>query len=161
MILERDEAELHLALQKPNHKAAPFNVAHTMVDDKRNLSGQRPAHHRDHSEEGLWPQSVCVRRPRGQSHGCRTADLSSHRVGIKTVRSDLVASGIGTLAPSDFDAKSALPRKLGSPAPYRPDTLYAMRQVFNVWRSRPPSGGSRVYATRRLHRRPNTNQTSE
>jgi predicted enzyme related to lactoylglutathione lyase len=30
MILERDEAELHLTLQ-PNHKAAPFNVAHMMV----------------------------------------------------------------------------------------------------------------------------------
>ena len=32
MILERDEAELHLTLQ-PNHKAAPFNVAHLMVSD--------------------------------------------------------------------------------------------------------------------------------
>jgi len=32
MILERDEAELHLTLQ-PNHKAAPFNVAHMMVND--------------------------------------------------------------------------------------------------------------------------------
>jgi catechol 2,3-dioxygenase-like lactoylglutathione lyase family enzyme len=30
MILERHEAELHLTLQ-PNHKAAPFNVAHMMV----------------------------------------------------------------------------------------------------------------------------------
>ena len=30
MILERDEAELHLTLQ-PNHKAPPFNVAHMMV----------------------------------------------------------------------------------------------------------------------------------
>src|SRR5262249_1846474 len=32
MILERDEAELHLTLQ-PNYKAAPFNVAHMMVSD--------------------------------------------------------------------------------------------------------------------------------
>lgn len=32
MILKRDAAELHLTLQ-PNHKAAPFNVAHLMVDD--------------------------------------------------------------------------------------------------------------------------------
>jgi catechol 2,3-dioxygenase-like lactoylglutathione lyase family enzyme len=32
MILKRDQAELHLTLQ-PNHKAAPFNVAHMMVDD--------------------------------------------------------------------------------------------------------------------------------
>ena len=30
MILERDDAELHLTLQ-PDHKAAPFNVAHMMV----------------------------------------------------------------------------------------------------------------------------------
>jgi catechol 2,3-dioxygenase-like lactoylglutathione lyase family enzyme len=32
MILKRDQAELHLTLQ-PNHTAAPFNVAHMMVDD--------------------------------------------------------------------------------------------------------------------------------
>jgi hypothetical protein len=32
LILERDEAELHLTLQ-PNHRAAPFNVAHMMVDN--------------------------------------------------------------------------------------------------------------------------------
>ena len=32
MILKRDQAELHLTLQ-PNHKVAPFNVAHMMVDD--------------------------------------------------------------------------------------------------------------------------------
>jgi catechol 2,3-dioxygenase-like lactoylglutathione lyase family enzyme len=32
MILKRDQAELQLTLQ-PNHKAAPFNVAHMMVDD--------------------------------------------------------------------------------------------------------------------------------
>jgi catechol 2,3-dioxygenase-like lactoylglutathione lyase family enzyme len=32
MILERDQAELHLTLQ-PHHKAAPFNVAHMLVDD--------------------------------------------------------------------------------------------------------------------------------
>ena len=32
MIMKRDQAELHLTLQ-PNHKAAPFNVAHMMVDD--------------------------------------------------------------------------------------------------------------------------------
>ena len=32
MILKRDQAELHLTLQ-PSHKAAPFNVAHMMVDD--------------------------------------------------------------------------------------------------------------------------------
>ena len=32
MILKKDEAELHLTLQ-PNHNAAPFNVAHMMVDD--------------------------------------------------------------------------------------------------------------------------------
>ena len=32
MILKKDQAELHLTLQ-PNYKAAPFNVAHMMVDD--------------------------------------------------------------------------------------------------------------------------------
>jgi catechol 2,3-dioxygenase-like lactoylglutathione lyase family enzyme len=32
MILQRDAAELHLTLQ-PDHKAAPFNVAHMMVSD--------------------------------------------------------------------------------------------------------------------------------
>jgi catechol 2,3-dioxygenase-like lactoylglutathione lyase family enzyme len=32
IILERDDAELHLTLQ-PNYKAAPFNVAHLMVYD--------------------------------------------------------------------------------------------------------------------------------
>jgi catechol 2,3-dioxygenase-like lactoylglutathione lyase family enzyme len=32
MILEQGKAELHLTLQ-PAHKAAPFNVAHMMVDD--------------------------------------------------------------------------------------------------------------------------------
>ena len=32
MILKKDQAELHLTLQ-PNHTAAPFNVAHLMVDD--------------------------------------------------------------------------------------------------------------------------------
>ena len=31
MILKKDQAELHLTLQ-PNHKAAPFNVAHMMDD---------------------------------------------------------------------------------------------------------------------------------
>jgi catechol 2,3-dioxygenase-like lactoylglutathione lyase family enzyme len=31
-ILKKDQAELHLTLQ-PNHKAAPFNLAHMMVDD--------------------------------------------------------------------------------------------------------------------------------
>lgn len=32
MILKRDDAELHLTLQ-PGHKAAPFNVAHMLVED--------------------------------------------------------------------------------------------------------------------------------
>ena len=32
MILKRDEAELHLTLQ-PGHTAAPFNVAHMMVEN--------------------------------------------------------------------------------------------------------------------------------
>jgi len=32
IILEQGQAELHLTLQ-PNHKAAPFNVAHMMVGD--------------------------------------------------------------------------------------------------------------------------------
>ncbi len=32
MILQRDGAEVHLTLQ-PSHKAAPFNVAHMMVDN--------------------------------------------------------------------------------------------------------------------------------
>ena len=32
MILKRDRAEVHLALQA-GHKAAPFNVAHMMVDN--------------------------------------------------------------------------------------------------------------------------------
>lgn len=32
MILKQRAAELHLSLQ-PRHKAAPFNVAHMMVDD--------------------------------------------------------------------------------------------------------------------------------
>jgi catechol 2,3-dioxygenase-like lactoylglutathione lyase family enzyme len=32
VILKKDQAEMHLTLQ-PNHKAAPFNIAHMMVDD--------------------------------------------------------------------------------------------------------------------------------
>ena len=36
MILKRDEAELHLTLQK-THLAAPFNVAHLMVGDAEAL----------------------------------------------------------------------------------------------------------------------------
>lgn len=32
MILKRDQAEIHLTLQ-PHHRAAPFNVAHMMVED--------------------------------------------------------------------------------------------------------------------------------
>lgn len=32
MILKRDQGELHLTLQ-PDHRAAPFNVAHMLVDD--------------------------------------------------------------------------------------------------------------------------------
>ncbi len=32
MILKRDKAEIHLTLQK-EHQAAPFNIAHIMVDD--------------------------------------------------------------------------------------------------------------------------------
>ncbi|KGM34634.1 glyoxalase superfamily protein [Inquilinus limosus] len=36
MILKRDGAELHLTLQ-PQHKAAPFNVAHLMVEDAEAL----------------------------------------------------------------------------------------------------------------------------
>ncbi len=32
MILRRDDAELHLTLQK-NHRAVPFNIAHMMVGD--------------------------------------------------------------------------------------------------------------------------------
>ena len=38
MILKKDQAELHLTLQ-PNHKPAPFNVAHMMVDDVDALHG--------------------------------------------------------------------------------------------------------------------------
>ncbi|WP_323795918.1 glyoxalase superfamily protein [Nisaea sp.] len=37
MILKQGQAELHLTLQ-PGHKAAPFNVAHIMVDDVDALS---------------------------------------------------------------------------------------------------------------------------
>ncbi|AMJ62345.1 glyoxalase superfamily protein [Bosea sp. PAMC 26642] len=38
MILKRDDAELHLTLQK-THEAAPFNVAHLLVDDVDELHG--------------------------------------------------------------------------------------------------------------------------
>jgi catechol 2,3-dioxygenase-like lactoylglutathione lyase family enzyme len=38
MILKKDQAELHLTLQ-PNHDAAPFNVAHLMVDNVDALHG--------------------------------------------------------------------------------------------------------------------------
>lgn len=43
MILRRDQGELHLTLQ-PNHKAAPFNVAHFMVDDVDRLHAVCVAH---------------------------------------------------------------------------------------------------------------------
>lgn len=36
MILKKDQAELHLTLQK-NHPAASFNVAHLLVDDAAGL----------------------------------------------------------------------------------------------------------------------------
>lgn len=36
MILKRDEAELHLTLQ-PQHKAAPYPIAHLLVDDANAL----------------------------------------------------------------------------------------------------------------------------
>ena len=43
MILERDGAELHLTLQK-DHRPAPFNVAHLMVDSADALHDLCKAH---------------------------------------------------------------------------------------------------------------------
>jgi catechol 2,3-dioxygenase-like lactoylglutathione lyase family enzyme len=43
MILQRDDAEVHLTLQ-PQHKAATFNVAHLMVDDVNALHALCVAH---------------------------------------------------------------------------------------------------------------------
>ena len=47
MILEQDEAELHLTLQ-PKHKAAPFNVAHMMVDDADALHAIKTVQNKDY-----------------------------------------------------------------------------------------------------------------
>lgn len=43
MILKRDQGELHLTLQ-PSHEAAPFNVAHLMVDDVDRLHAMCVVH---------------------------------------------------------------------------------------------------------------------
>lgn len=53
MILKRDEAELHLTLQK-THPAAPFNVAHLTVDDAEAL-------HAICQREGLRDQDYGLR----------------------------------------------------------------------------------------------------
>lgn len=43
MILQRDNAELHLTLQ-PDYKAAPFNIAHMMVGDVDRMHALCQAH---------------------------------------------------------------------------------------------------------------------
>ena len=43
MILKKDAAEIHLTLQ-PRHGAAPFNVAHMMVDDVDGMHARCKAH---------------------------------------------------------------------------------------------------------------------
>ncbi len=59
MILKRDAAELHLTLQ-PDHKAAPFNVAHLMVADAATL-------HRICQQQGLR----IIKGLRDQEYGLR------------------------------------------------------------------------------------------
>ncbi|KFC70819.1 hypothetical protein FG93_02576 [Bosea sp. LC85] len=73
MILKRDEAELHLTLQK-THPAAPFNVAHLMVGDVEAL-------HAICQREGLR----IIKGLRDQEYGLRSfvfADPDGDRIDV-------------------------------------------------------------------------------
>jgi catechol 2,3-dioxygenase-like lactoylglutathione lyase family enzyme len=73
MILKRDEAELHLTLQK-THLAAPFNVAHLMVGDAEAL-------HAICQREGLR----IIKGLRDQEYGLRSfvfADPDGNRIDV-------------------------------------------------------------------------------
>jgi len=73
MILKRDEAELHLTLQK-THPAAPFNVAHLMVGDAEAL-------HAICQGEGLR----IIKGLRDQEYGLRSfvfADPDGNRIDV-------------------------------------------------------------------------------
>ncbi|MGO4667546.1 glyoxalase superfamily protein [Bosea sp. 2RAB26] len=73
MILKRDEAELHLTLQK-THPAAPFNVAHLMVGDAEAL-------HAICQREGLR----IIKGLRDQKYGLRSfvfADPDGNRINV-------------------------------------------------------------------------------
>jgi catechol 2,3-dioxygenase-like lactoylglutathione lyase family enzyme len=78
MILKRDQAELHLTLQ-PDHEAAPFNVAHMMVDDVDALHaicerhGLRIIKSLQDKDYGL---RACARRSRRQPYRRRPTDLT-------------------------------------------------------------------------------------
>ncbi|MGO4737730.1 glyoxalase superfamily protein [Bosea sp. 2KB_26] len=73
MILKRDEAELHLTLQK-RHPAAPFNLAHLMVGDAKAL-------HAICQREGLR----IIKGLRDQEYGLRSfvfADPDGNRIDV-------------------------------------------------------------------------------
>ena len=73
MILKRDEAELHLTLQK-THPAAPFNIAHLMVGDAEAL-------HAICQREGLR----IIKGLRDQEYGLRSfvfADPDGNRIDV-------------------------------------------------------------------------------
>lgn len=73
MILKRDGAEIHLTLQ-PNHKAAPFNVAHMMVGDVDRL-------HAICEEHGLR----IIKRLQDKEYGLRAfvfADPDGNRIDV-------------------------------------------------------------------------------
>ncbi|GAU81997.1 glyoxalase/bleomycin resistance/extradiol dioxygenase family protein [Bosea sp. BIWAKO-01] len=73
MILKRDEAELHLTLQK-THPAAPFNIAHLMVGDAEAL-------HAICQREGLR----IIKGLRDQDYGLRSfvfADPDGNRIDV-------------------------------------------------------------------------------
>jgi catechol 2,3-dioxygenase-like lactoylglutathione lyase family enzyme len=73
MILRRDAAELHLTLQ-PDHQAAPFNVAHLLVQDADALHALVQRH-------GLR----IIKRPQDKEYGLRAfvfADPDGNRIDV-------------------------------------------------------------------------------
>jgi catechol 2,3-dioxygenase-like lactoylglutathione lyase family enzyme len=73
MILRRDAAELHLTLQ-PDHQAAPFNVAHLLVQDADALHALVQRH-------GLR----IIKRLQDKEHGLRAfvfADPDGNRIDV-------------------------------------------------------------------------------
>ncbi len=73
VILEKDNAELHLTLQ-PSHKAPPFNVAHMLVSDAET------AYQRCQREGGR-----IIRRLENKEYGLKAfvfADLDGNRIDV-------------------------------------------------------------------------------